>query len=96
MSFKHCQIQHLFTELFLTMVNDQQGEIAHEVETARKKIRDWKAHLMRTTHQDAAKSTVLEKLSSSQVSIIMDWAMKFLPVIFRESQSEWFSKKGKS
>ena len=43
-----------------------------------------------------SKSTVLEKLSSSQVLIIMDWAMKFLPVIFRESQSEWFNKKGKS
>ena len=51
---------------------------------------------MRTAHQDAAKSTVLEKLSSSQVFIVMDWAMKFLPVSFRESQSEWFGKKGKS
>ena len=47
---------------------------------------------MGTTHQDAAKSTVLEKLSSSQVFIIMDWAIKFLPVSFRE----WFGKKGKS
>lgn len=51
---------------------------------------------MRTAHQDAAKSTVLEELSSSQVFIVMDWAMKFLPVSFRESQSEWSGKKGKS
>lgn len=71
---------------------DEQEEIAHEVEKAIKKIRGWKAYLMRTTHQEPATSTVLEKLSSSQVFIIMDWAMKFLPVCF----GEWFGKKGKS
>jgi hypothetical protein len=24
----------------------------------------------------------------------MDWAMKFLPTKFRESQQEWYGKKG--
>ena len=26
----------------------------------------------------------------------MDWAMKFLPTSFRETQRDWFGKKGKS
>ena len=60
-----------------------------------KKIHDWKAYLMRTTHEEAAKSTVLEELASSQVFIIMNWVMKLFPVCFQESQSEWFSKKGR-
>lgn len=34
-------------------------------------------------------------MKSTQALIIMDWAMKFLPVCFRESQSEWFGKKGR-
>jgi len=26
----------------------------------------------------------------------MDWAMKYLPSTFRETQRDWFGKKGKS
>ena len=26
----------------------------------------------------------------------MDWAMKFLPIGYRETQRDWFGKKGKS
>ena len=51
---------------------------------------------MRAVHQDAAKSFVVDHLSGSQVLLIMDWAMKFLPISFRETQRDWFGKKGKS
>ncbi len=50
---------------------------------------------MRSTHQDAAKNHVLNNLKSNQVLIIIDWAMKYLPVSFRETQSEWFGEKGR-
>ena len=29
-------------------------------------------------------------------ALIMDWAMKFLPLKYRETQGEWFGKKGLS
>ena len=74
---------------------DQQEEIVHDIEAAVKKIHDWKAHLMRTAHQEATKSTILNEMAPSQVLITMDWAMKFLPVRFRETQSEWFGIKGR-
>ena len=93
------RVQCLFYDhfIFITILcsKDQQEEIVHDVEAAVKKIHDWKAHLMRTAHQEAAKSTILNKMAPSQVLIIMDWAMKFLPVRFRETQSEWFGKKGR-
>ena len=66
---------------------DQQEEIVHDVEAAIKKTHEWKAHLMRTTHQEAAKSTVLAKLTSSQVFITMDWAMKSLSVFEKVNQN---------
>ena len=50
---------------------------------------------MRTAHQQVAKATVLDEMTLTQVFIVMDWAMKFLPVCFRETQSEWFGKKGR-
>ena len=51
----------------------------------------WKALILR-----AAKSAVVENLANNQVRIVMDWAMKFLPIKFRETQRDWFGKKGKS
>lgn len=65
------------------------------METAVKKVQDWKAHIMRTAHQQVAKTTALDEMTMTQVLIVMDWAMKFLPVCFRETQSEWFGKKGR-
>ena len=47
---------------------------------------------MRAVHQDAAKSFVVDHLSGCQVPLIMDWAMKFLPISFRETQRDWFGK----
>ena len=58
------------------------------------KIQLWKEHILRTVHQDTAKNTLLEEMKTSQVLFIIDWAMKFLPVSYRETQSEWFGKKG--
>ena len=36
-----------------------------------------------------------EKLSHACELLIMDWAMKFLPIGYRETQRDWFGKKGK-
>ena len=54
----------------------------------------WKAHILRAAHQDTAKKAVVENLADNQVLIIMDWAMKFLPLSYRETQRDWFGKKG--
>lgn len=75
---------------------DRREELNYDVESALPKLEDWKAHIVRAVHQDAAKSFVVDNLSGSQVLLIMDWAMKFLPISFRETQRDWFGKKGKS
>lgn len=44
----------------------------------------------------SAKSEIIDNLKPSQVLLIMDWAMKFVPTSFRKMQRDWFGKKGKS
>ena len=39
-----------------------------------------KAHLLRSSNQEEAKQHILEKLDDNSSLVIMDWAMKFLPV----------------
>jgi hypothetical protein len=57
-------------------------------------IDDWKKHLLRTIHQDLARKQVLELLDHQSVFLIADWAMKWLPTQYRESQRDFFDKRG--
>lgn len=50
-----------------------------------KAIQSWKAHQLRSVIQDAARTVCLGALNESTVLITQDWAMKFLPVKYRES-----------
>ena len=59
-------------------------------------IRAWKAHLLRTVLQEEAKQDAMSKLDQQTCLVIVDWAMKFLPLKYRESMSEFFGKRGRS
>ena len=69
-------------------------DMEYEISEARQNIQAWKAHLLRSINQDAARHEILENLDAKSVFLTMDWAMKFLPRKFRESQSDWFGKRG--
>ena len=56
-------------------------------------INAWKAHQLRSTRQDEARTCILDSLDENSVHVTQDWAMKFLPQ-YRESQSDWFAKRG--
>ena len=43
---------------------------------------------------DQARLDVLRSLNQESTLLVLDWAMKFLPRKFRESQSDWFGKRG--
>ncbi|CAH3019314.1 unnamed protein product [Porites evermanni] len=75
---------------------DEKGELEHDISNAIDKIERWKAHILRAVHQDVAKDDILNNMTPEQALIIMDWAMKFLPLKYRETQGEWFGKKGLS
>ena len=49
---------------------------------------------MRAINQAKSKIDALDNLSEEQVLAVMDWAMKWLPESYRETQKEWFGKKG--
>lgn len=49
---------------------------------------------MRSVHQDAVRLKHLEIINESTGIIVQDFAMKFLPVQYRESQSNFYGKRG--
>jgi len=51
---------------------------------------------MRSVNQEHAKQDILAKLDQSSCLLVMDWAMKFLQLHYREKQSDWYGKRGLS
>ena len=51
---------------------------------------------MRTVLQEEAKQAARDKLHDETCLTIVDWAMKFLPLKYRETMSEFFGKRGLS
>ncbi|XP_061184852.1 uncharacterized protein LOC133192865 [Saccostrea echinata] len=84
----------------LSMVSDQvcsldlDDDEAIDVTEARNNIQAWKAHIVRTINQDRGRVDLLDSMQTCHVLLVMDWAMKFLPLLHRERQSDWFGQKG--
>ena len=71
-------------------------EVIHDFQEAKDIIFKWKAHIFRSIQQEKAKCHTLNNLDDSSVLIIMDWAMKYQQMRYREKQSDWFGKRGMS
>ena len=78
----------------MTMTEDELDDLRYTYHMAEEAIRSWKAHQLRSVRQDRARTDILATLEDSSVLITQDWAMKFLPQKYRESQSDWFGKRG--
>ena len=75
---------------------DHQEDILYDFVKAKQSILDWKVHILRSCNQEKAKQDHLQNLTTSEAIVVMDWAMKFQQMKFREKQSEWFGKRGLS
>lgn len=78
----------------LLIDNEEKKEMVYVFAQSKKNIHAWKAHLLRAINQDEARLNILQDLSPTSVLVVLGWAMKFLPRKYRESQSDWYGKKG--
>ena len=83
-------------ELIAFYSKDHQEDILYDFVKAKQSILDWKAHILRSCNQENAKQHLLQNLTTSEAIVVMDWAMTFQQMKFREKQSEWFGKRGLS
>ena len=75
-------------------IGADQDEVSYVCKTSKLAIQSWKCHILRSLNQDQARLDILEILDDEMVFIVNDWAMKFLPQKYRESQTDWFDKRG--
>ena len=75
---------------------EEKEEIAFVLAQSKKSVEAWKCHILRSINQDNARLDILHALDDHSVLVVLDWAMKFNPRKFRESQADWFGKRGMS
>ena len=73
---------------------EELDDLTYSCRQAVDSIKGWKAHQLRSWRQDEAGTSILNTLDERSVHVTQDWAMKFLPQKYRESQSDWFGKRG--
>ena len=78
----------------LKLAPEELDDLSYTHSQAVKAIHSWKAHQLRSVRQDTARTACLSALNETKILITQDWAMKFLPARYRESQSDWFGKRG--
>ena len=66
------------------LTEEQRVRARYDYKQATKSIFLWKAHPLRTVTQEKAKKDILANLDKGSTLMIMDWAMKFQPMKFRE------------
>ena len=86
-------IEEVLSRAGLMLVMDR-DEALNVFLTAQRAIHIWKCHQLRSVQQDKARLNVMGLLDDETVLIVNDWAMKFLPQMYRESQTNWFGKRG--
>ena len=77
-----------------TIAEDVRDDLLYTYQNVVQAIQAWKAHQLWSLQQDKARITVLGQLDETKVLITQDWAMKWLPQRYRETQAEWFGKRG--
>ena len=76
--------------------SEQREDLLYDFDRSKSDILLWKAHIIRSINQGEAKQDALRAADDTSAILIMDWAMKFLQMRYREKQSNWFGKRGLS
>ena len=68
-------------------------EMKFVVAQTKKNIDAWISHILRYINQDEARLDIIKALDKISVLFVLNWAMKFIPRKYRESQADWFGKQ---
>ena len=74
--------------------SEQREDLLYDFDRAKSDILLWKAHIIRSINQEEAKQDAITSADDTSAVVIMDWAMKFLQIRYREKQADWFGKRG--
>ncbi|CAH3157045.1 unnamed protein product [Porites evermanni] len=91
---EHEKIDEKLNDKNVPLTEEQRARSQYDHKRAINSILLWKAHLLRIVVQEKAKQDVITNLYKESTLLIMDWAMKFLPMKFRERMDDFYGRRG--
>jgi hypothetical protein len=76
--------------------NSKEALKGYIIDVLQKNAFTYWSHMIRKHYQHQLISTLIENLDSSGIVVIIDWKMKILAMLYMESQTEFFGKRGMS
>ena len=73
---------------------DLQDDLLFTARTASDGIHSWRTHQLHIVHQDTPRTDIVDSIQEDSVLITQDFAMRFLLAHYRETQAEFFRKRG--
>lgn len=87
-------IENILRNSTFASIRDQE-ESFYLYEKAFEGINNFKSHQVRAVNQEKAKIDVLNQLTPNfDCLLMMDWSMKILPLYHKETQQQWYAKRG--
>uniref|UniRef100_A0A914PXG5 C2H2-type domain-containing protein n=1 Tax=Panagrolaimus davidi TaxID=227884 RepID=A0A914PXG5_9BILA len=71
-------------------------EIKEELEIYENDILEWKKHVMRSAYSEKCRLQIIDELKEGEALITCDYSMKWIPRHYRETQKDFYGKKGLS
>lgn len=93
---KHAEVQAKKKYKEIPSLEDDMDSWLNELEVCFQNLIDYRAHLMHKKSEQLFDDEFYKTISDDEAIIICDWKMKILASKYRESQAEWFSKRGSS
>ena len=87
-------IQQLVKKTLQKLGNVDGDNLMFSCNQAVQAIENWKAHQLRCHRQNKARLDIIDLLKEDTIFVTQDWAMKFLPQKYRETEADWFGKRG--
>jgi hypothetical protein len=88
------QIKQIMVDTIST--KDDLERLLYKFQFYQQTIHAWKSHQLRSFNQDLCREYIIENLTNDSVYITLDWAMKWLPAKYRETQMDFYGKRGLS
>jgi len=78
------------------VLKDEISSFQYHSRNCRQNLIDYRAHLVLKFDEKEADKEELRNLQSHQAIVVCDWKMKILPLLPKETQQEYFAKRGTS
>uniref|UniRef100_A0A914Q152 C2H2-type domain-containing protein n=1 Tax=Panagrolaimus davidi TaxID=227884 RepID=A0A914Q152_9BILA len=89
-------VSHLIDEAVVSEEKEDLAEMRDDLFRAENDINEWEKHILRAKYSNHVRQEFIASLKPGEAFVTIDYATRYLPKNHKETQSDFFGKKGMS